>query len=65
MTPEQKAAYIFAQAVAAMADIAGMQAENAHRVSCGMSIAYGEEAFTKVGENYTIHHNDVVGFFHG
>jgi hypothetical protein len=63
MTPEQKAAFIMAQAAAANAAVAGMQAENAHRVACGMSIAYGEEAFQKVGEDYIIHHNDVITFF--
>lgn len=63
MTDEQKAAYIMAQAAAAMAAVAGMQAENAHRISCGQSIAYGEEAFIKVGEEYTIHHNSVLSFF--
>jgi len=63
MTDEQKAAYIMGQAAGAMARIAGMQAENAHRVSCGQSVAYGEEAFEKVGQDFIIHHNDVIGFF--
>ena len=30
---------------AAVARIAGMQAENSHRLSVGESVAYGEEAF--------------------
>jgi hypothetical protein len=34
-----------AEMEAVRATIAGMEAENAHRTTCGMSIAYGEEAF--------------------
>ena len=45
MTPEQQAAYVMAMAACAMAEIAGMQAENSHRLSVGESVAYGEEAF--------------------
>lgn len=36
---------ILAAIFAAQARIAGMQAENQHRVACGNSIAYGEDAF--------------------
>lgn len=39
MTPEQQAAYIMSQSACAMAEIAGMQAENQHRISQGYSIA--------------------------
>lgn len=34
-----------AEMEAVRATIAGMEAENAHRTTCGMSVAYGEEAF--------------------
>jgi hypothetical protein len=35
----------FALISAVNARVAGMQAENQHRLSCGNSIAYGNEAF--------------------
>jgi hypothetical protein len=38
-------ASIFLQAQACMVRVAGMQAENQHRQSNGMSVAYGEDAF--------------------
>ena len=60
MTPEQKAAYIQAQAACAMAEIAGMQAENMQREHRGESMAYVEDDFAQVIEKYSIHHNAVV-----
>lgn len=65
MTPEQQAAFIMAQAACAMAEIAGMQAENQHRLSLGQSIAYGEEAFSGVASRNIIGHNDVISYFQG
>jgi hypothetical protein len=65
MSPEQQAAYIMAQAACAMATIAGMQAENQHRISVGRSDLYTEEAFEDVTSRYTIGHNDVISFFTG
>lgn len=43
MTPET--CRCFALIAASQARIAGMQAENAQRLDCGNSIAYGEDAF--------------------
>lgn len=63
MTPEQKAAFVMAQAACAMAEIAGMQAENQHRTLHGNSNMYGEEAFSGVMTRYTIGHNDVMALF--
>lgn len=63
MTPEQKAAYIQAQAVAAMAEIQMMLAANKVREQCGLSLAYGEEDFAKIEERYVIGHNAVIDFF--
>lgn len=34
------------------AELEGMKAENLHRLSCDMSIAYGEEAFFALAEKY-------------
>ena len=64
MTAEQKAAFIHAQAVCAMAEIAGMQAANQHRLSLGHSIAYDEDAFVGVPDRYGISHNAVLTLFH-
>lgn len=36
---------LLAAIAAAQARIAGMQAENAHRIACGYSPSYGEDAF--------------------
>jgi hypothetical protein len=63
MTPEQQAAYVISQAACAMAEIAGMQAENQHRLFLGQSIAYGEDAFAAVAERNFIGHNNVLGMF--
>lgn len=63
MTPEQKAAFIMAQAACAMAEIAGMQASNQHRLSLGQSIAYDEKNFEEVINNKVLGHNSVVSFF--
>ena len=60
MTPEQRAAYIMAQAACANAEVAGMTAENMQRAALGQSMAYDESAFVAVIENYSIHHNSVV-----
>ena len=63
MTPEQKAAFINAQAACAMAAIAGMQALNAERQANGYALAYDEAAFAAVPDRYCIGHNAVVTFF--
>jgi len=65
MTPEQKAAYVFAQAVCAIGEIEGMKALNSEREHKGCALAYDEEAFLKVSEKYGIHHNAVLTIFHG
>lgn len=46
---------ILAAIFAAQARVAGMQAENAHRVACGNSPSYGEEAF-----QIEAHHMEVL-----
>jgi hypothetical protein len=65
MTPEQKAAYVIAQAACAAARIAGMQALNQERQSNGYSLAYSEAAFEAVPTEFGLHHNDVCKFFYG
>lgn len=39
------AASILVQAFACNARVAGMAAENQHRIDCGNGVAYGEESF--------------------
>lgn len=63
MTPEQAAAFVNAQAVAAVAEVQGMVAENQHRMACGNSIAYGEEAFAEIEGKYGLGHNTVCRLF--
>lgn len=64
MTPEQKAAYIIAQAACAMAEIEGMKAENMQRQQRGESMAYVEDDFIGIPDKYGIHDNAVIGLFH-
>jgi hypothetical protein len=64
MTDEQKAAYVIAQSVSAFARICGMHAENRQREATGFSLAYGEEAFAAVPDEFGLGHNSVVGLFH-
>lgn len=64
MTPEQRAAYVFAQSVCAMAEIEGMKASNTERESKGYTIAYDEDAFVRVIEKYGIHANATLNLFH-
>ena len=61
----QKAAYVFAQAVAAQAEIEGMKAENTHRESLGYTIAYDGHAFFSVIERYGLHHNAIMSVYNG
>jgi len=63
MTPEQKAAYVTAQAACALAETAGMQAENQRRGRQGEPIAYTEIDFTNVILRNGIHHNAVIKLF--
>jgi hypothetical protein len=65
MTPEQRAAYIMAMAACAMAEVAGMQAENQARAHRGEATAYNEQAFNDVISRNGIHHNAVLTLFRG
>jgi hypothetical protein len=63
MTPEQRAAYVQAQCICALADIEAMKAENAIRAHKGAVPAYNSTAFYAVQSQYMISHNDVIAFF--
>lgn len=63
MTDEQKAAYVHAQSVAALAEIESMKALNTERESHGYALAYDEGAFFEVIDRYGLHHNALMDFF--
>ena len=65
MTEEQSAAYIFSQAVCALAEIEGMKALNMYRASRDETIAYDDKCFFDVIDKYCIHHNCVLNTFNG
>lgn len=52
MNDELKAAFLNAQTALLNAEIQGMVAENQHRMACGNSVAYGEEAFDAAIKRY-------------
>jgi hypothetical protein len=60
---QQQASYVFAQAVAAMAEIESMKAANWMREMQGHTIAYGEEEFLDVIEKYQISNNAILAMF--
>ena len=62
MTDEQKASYVMSQTICAMGELMGMQAENMQRQATGQKMAYYDEDFFKVPENYGIHHPAVIAF---
>lgn len=62
MTPDQKASYVFAQAVCALARIEYMKAENAQRANQGQSVAY-LEAFNNVAKLWGITSDQILSFF--
>ena len=63
MTPEQKAAFINAQAVSALARIAGMQADNAYRIQANVAPYYNMDDFNKVPDEFGLGHNTLISFF--
>lgn len=63
MNEEQKAAFIQAQSVCALAEIESMKAANRSRQARGLSDAYGEAEFLAVPDNHQIGWNSVIAFF--
>jgi hypothetical protein len=62
MDHEARCAFVHAQAVCAMAEIAGMQAENAIAQSEGAELPYRKTHFDALQYNYTISHNSVIEY---
>ena len=63
MTPEQSAAYVQAQSVAALATIEAMKVENEIRRIDNEYPQYNYHDFMSVIERYGLHHNAVVTTF--
>lgn len=63
MTPEQKAAYVMAQSVSAMAAIEGMKAANREQAWRNCPLVYDKAAFDSVINDYGLSHNAVMGLF--
>lgn len=63
MTPEQKAAFVIAQAVTAYAEIEGMKTLNREREAEGKALAYDEGAFFEITNRYNLHNNALIDFF--
>ena len=64
MDDTQRAAFIFAQSVCALAEIQGMVALNDYRKALGQQVAYDDEDFFAVPDKYPINHNAVLSLFH-
>lgn len=62
MNDEQRLVFIQSQIACAMIEMEGMKAENAHRISCGNSLAYGEGEFGGIAQRFCIDHNSVVSY---
>ena len=45
-------AFVLAQVALLNCEVAGMQAENQHRMNCGLAIAYGSDEFAGVRQQY-------------
>lgn len=65
MTPEQSAAFIHAQSVAAQVTAFGMIAANKERESKGFALAYDEKAFIDLIDEFRIGRNTVLTSFQG
>lgn len=64
MTDGQKAAFVFAQSVSALAKIEGMRAENMVRTNQGRDPIYRAQEFERVPEEYGLGHNAILEMFH-
>lgn len=65
MTPEQQAAFIMAQAACAMAEIAGMQADNQLAALNHQPPQWIKPDFDRIISGNIIGHNAVISFFQG
>lgn len=63
MTPDQAAAYVHANSVAATAEIEAMKAANKEREMRNMPLAYTDAEFLSLIDKYDLHHNAVISLF--
>ncbi len=63
MTPEQQAAYVFAQSVSALIEALGMLSENLDRARRDESPAWYNDEFNNLIDKYGIHHNAMTGLY--
>jgi len=63
MTPEQKAAYVFSQAVDALIHLESAKAANRERENQGYALAYGEDEIAGIHDEYCIDHRSVTALF--
>jgi hypothetical protein len=64
MTTEQQAAYIQAQATAALIEALGMMSTNLHHaLNLNDGLPRKEQDFLDLINRYGIHHNTVIGYF--
>ena len=63
MTPEQQAAYIFAQSTSALIEAIGMLSDNLERSRRGESHAWCSEEFNNLIDKHGISHNAVLTLF--
>lgn len=64
MDDSLKAAILNARAAALRAEVAGMEAENTHRIQCGNSVAYGDSSFNEAVINNGLGVNDIHRLVH-
>lgn len=64
MNPEQKAAFVIAQAACAMAEIAAMQAQDRIWLAMGHG-THSDLDYAAVSERFCIGHNAVLTLFEG
>lgn len=64
MRGEEKVAYVNAMTACALAEIAAMQAANAHMAIIGEGPVYDAQHFRDVPDRFGIHHNAVLSLFH-
>jgi len=63
MTPEEKAAYIHASAIAAQIEMEGMKVDNQRDVLNGHAPSYDYASFAELIKKHGIHHNAMMEVF--
>jgi hypothetical protein len=64
MTAEQKVAYVNAQTAAMLAELEGMKVTNLERQMADQAMAYGEDKFRELPDQYGLRHNQILKLFY-